>query len=60
MHSFRFGGGFNPTEYPTHEMAQEGGPRVRDEDQVLLCYLIRRKDRPSATNTTSAIPGSTR
>lgn len=43
MHAFRFGGGFNQTEYSTHEMVMECGPRVRDEDQELLCHLIRGK-----------------
>lgn len=43
MHAFRFGGGFNPTEYSTRRMVIECGPRVQDENQVLLCYLIRRQ-----------------
>lgn len=43
LHAFRFGGGFNPTEYSTHQMVVECGPRILDEDQVLLGSLIRRK-----------------
>jgi hypothetical protein len=43
LHAFRFGGGFNPTEYSTHQMVMECGPRVLDEDQVLLGSLIHRK-----------------
>jgi len=43
MHAFRFGGGFKPVEYTTHEMMVNSGPRVLDEDTVLLCHLIRRK-----------------
>ncbi len=43
MHAFRFGGGFNPTAYSTHQMAIECGPRVQDENQVLLGYLIHRR-----------------
>lgn len=43
LHAFRFGGGFNPTEYSTHQIVMECGPRVQDEDQVLLCDVIRRK-----------------
>jgi len=42
MHAFRFGGGFNPTEYSTHQMAIECGSRVQDENEVLLSALIRR------------------
>jgi hypothetical protein len=38
LHAFRFGGGFNPTEYSTHQMVMECGPRVLDEDQVLLVH----------------------
>jgi hypothetical protein len=43
MHAFRFGGGFNPIEYSTHDMVMECGPRVLDEDSVSLNQLIRRK-----------------
>jgi hypothetical protein len=43
LHAFRFGGGFNPTEYSTRQMAFECGPRILDEDQVLLSHVIRRK-----------------
>jgi len=43
MHAFRFGGGFNPTEYSTYQMVVECGSRVLDEDQVLIGSLIRRK-----------------
>jgi hypothetical protein len=43
MHAFRFGGGFNPTVYSTHQMVVECGPRILDEDRVLLGSLIRRK-----------------
>lgn len=43
LHCFRFGGGFNPIEYSTPQMVMEGGPRVQDEDQVLLSDLIRRQ-----------------
>jgi len=42
MHAFRFGGGFNPTEYSTPQMVIECGPRVQDENQVFLSALIRR------------------
>ena len=42
MHAFRFGGGFNPTEYSTHQMVIECGPGVQDENEVLLSALIRR------------------
>jgi hypothetical protein len=43
MHAFRFGGGFKPIEYTTHQIVMESGPRVLDEDTVLLRHLIRRK-----------------
>ena len=43
MHAFRFGGGFNPTEYSTRQMVIECGMRLQDESQVLLCSLIRRQ-----------------
>jgi len=43
LHAFRFGGGFNPIEYSTYQMVVECGPRILDEDQVLLGSLIRRK-----------------
>ncbi|MBU6400493.1 MAG: plasmid pRiA4b ORF-3 family protein [Verrucomicrobia bacterium] len=43
MHAFRFGGGFNPTEYSTVGVGTECDSRVRDENQVLIGHLIRRR-----------------
>lgn len=45
LHAFRFGGGFSPTEYSTHQIAIECGSRAQDENQVLLTALSRRKGR---------------
>jgi hypothetical protein len=45
-HAFRFGGGFNPVEYSTRQMVMECGPRVRDDNSVLLMHVIRRKGQP--------------
>lgn len=43
LHAFRFGGGFNPVEYSTHQIVMECAPRVLDENSVLLAHVIRRK-----------------
>ena len=43
MHSFRFGGGFNPIEYASRQTVEECDPRIRDEDSVLLAQMIKRK-----------------
>jgi hypothetical protein len=43
MHAFRFGGGSNPTQYSTQDMAMEPGLDVQDEDSVLLSSVISRE-----------------
>ena len=43
MHSFRFGGGFNPIEYSGTQTVRDCGPSVRHEDSVFLAQVIRKK-----------------